>query len=73
MKKYKYRGYTIRATEATHASTGRPLYEIDNMKPAGTRPFITTIADARDFIRDAIEAGYYLDGAGRTHPVKPAK
>jgi hypothetical protein len=34
-----------------------PLYEIEGAvsKPRGLRPFITTIADAKDYISDALE------------------
>ena len=70
MKTYRYMGYDFRATEYTYAATLKPLYEIDDMKPAGTRPFITSIAQCREFIRDSIEAGYYLDGTGTYHDVK---
>ena len=69
MKSYRYMCYDFNATNITHANTGRPLYEINGMKPAGTRPFLTSIAETKVFIREAIETGYYLDGAGRTHPV----
>lgn len=67
MKEYKFRGYTFHATELTHAGTGRPLYEVDEVKEAGTRPFLTSVQQTREFIRNAEALGYWLDGAGRTH------
>ena len=67
MKNYRFMGYDFRATESIHANTGRPLYEIDDLKPAGTRPFLTSIKDVREFIREAVNLGYWIDGAGRTH------
>ena len=70
MKNYRYMGYDFRATSNTHANTGRPLYEVDGMKPAGMRPFLTTISETREFIRNAVEMGYWLDGNAGTHYVK---
>ena len=67
MKTYRYKGFAFRSTSSTHANTGRTLYEVDDMKPAETRPFLTSIRDACEFIRDAVNLGYWIDGAGRTH------
>lgn len=49
---YKYMGYTFRQTDITHGNTGRFLYEIDDLKPAGTRPFLTSISQVKQYIRD---------------------
>ena len=51
MKEYKYMGYTFRATSTIHANSGRNLYEIDDLKERGQRPFLTTIALCKDYIR----------------------
>lgn len=51
MKEYKYNGYTFRVTSIVHANTGRYLYEIDGLKPAGKRPFLTTIDGCKEYIR----------------------
>lgn len=54
MKEYTYKGFTFRATSTQHANTMRPLYEIDGLKCRGTRPFLTSIADCKQYIRRAI-------------------
>lgn len=51
MKEYKYYGYTFRITSIVHANSGRCLYEIDGLKPVGKRPFLTTIEQCREYIR----------------------
>lgn len=50
MREYKYKGYTFRATSTIHANSGRPLYEIDDLKERGKRPFLTTIDSCKDYI-----------------------
>jgi hypothetical protein len=49
MKEYKYKGYTFRATSTIHANSGRSLYEIDDLKERGKRPFLTTIGGCKDY------------------------
>lgn len=51
MKEYKYLGYTFRATNTIHANSGRYLYEIDDLKERGERPFLTTIDGCQEYIR----------------------
>ena len=51
MREYKYLGYTFRATSTIHANTGRNLYEIDDLKERGKRPFLTTIEACKEYIR----------------------
>ena len=51
-REYKYMGYTFRQTGITHGETGRFLYEIDDLKSAGNRPFLTSIEQVRQYIRD---------------------
>ena len=51
MTEYEYRGYTFRATSTVHANSGRSLYEIDGLKGRNARPFLTTIEDCREYIR----------------------
>ena len=50
-KTYRYMGYDFRATSTIHANSGRNLYEIDDLKERGKRPFLTTIEDCREYIR----------------------
>ena len=50
MKEYTYKGYTFRATSTIHANTMRPLYEIDNLKERGSRPFLTSIKACKEYI-----------------------
>lgn len=63
MKEYTYRGYTFRPTRtntevirnagADHPYTViRPVYEIDGLKEAGKRPFLTSAEQCREYIRD---------------------
>lgn len=59
-KEYKFRGYTYRATNImTEVMVQRfgaqrreihPLYEIDGLKEAGTRPFLTSINQVKGYI-----------------------
>lgn len=50
-KTYRYMGYDFRATSTIHGNTGRNLYEIDDLKERGKRPFLTTIDQCKDYIR----------------------
>ena len=60
MREYKYRGFTFRATDITtevlvnrFGETRReirPVYEIDELKDAMARPFLTSVNQCRDFI-----------------------
>jgi hypothetical protein len=60
VKEYKFRGYKFRATDITTEVTVtrfwqtrteiRPLYEIDGLKEAGTRPFLTSLNQVKDYI-----------------------
>lgn len=52
MKEYTYKGFTFRRTSILHANTLKPLYEIDELKECGQRPFLTTIKDCRYYIRE---------------------
>lgn len=60
MKEYTYKGYKFHATntmtEVRVMRFGRlntelrPVYEISDLKAAGKRPFLTTIAEVREYI-----------------------
>lgn len=62
MKSYTYKGRTFRATDTTttvhtkregdsyHHEVTRSLYEIDDLKDRGTRPFLTTIKEVKEYI-----------------------
>lgn len=50
MKTYRYRGYAFRATTIICANNGKPLYEIDGLKCCGSRPFLTSVRECREFI-----------------------
>lgn len=61
MKDYKYKGYTFRATSTMttiyvsdghggHNSRVVPLYEIDDLKERGKRPFLTSIEQCKVYI-----------------------
>lgn len=63
MKEYRYHGYRFRATDTTtdiYVSNGRggyrhkivPLYEIDELKPRGKRPFLTSVEMCKDYIAE---------------------
>lgn len=63
MNEYKYRGFTIRRTTTTtttriknahgyYAERLAYLYEIDGLKEAGKRPFLTSAEQCREYIRD---------------------
>ena len=67
MKNYKYMGYEFRATENICLNNMRKLYEIDGLKTAGERPFLTSIADVHDFIKNAVYDGYWMDGNANYH------
>lgn len=59
-REYKFRGYKFRATDTmTEVMVRRfgilrreihPLYEIDGLKEAGTRPFLTSLNQVKDYI-----------------------
>ena len=59
-KQYKYRGYTFYATDSTTETRVsrfgisrkeiRPLYQIDGLKDAGVRPFLTSLQQCKDYI-----------------------
>ena len=63
-KTYTYKGFTFRKTEARcyifKFAFGKPycttakMYEIEGLKPAGTRPFITSIREAKEFINKSL-------------------
>ena len=63
-KTYTYKGFTIRKTEAVcytfKFAFGKPCcytaktYEIEGLKSAGTRPFITSIREAKEFINKSL-------------------
>ena len=59
-REYKYMGFTFRQTDLVHGNTGKYLYEIDELKPAGSRPFLTSIAQVKECIREYKEFGYVL-------------
>ena len=66
---YTYKGFTIIRTKITtivniqtpYAEAGKTypiparLFEIEGLKPAGTRPFITNYIDAKNFINESLE------------------
>lgn len=60
-KTYAYRGYAFHQTDITtevyvpiddhlHRKEMRYIYEIEDLKPAGRRPFLTTVQECRDYI-----------------------
>jgi hypothetical protein len=60
---YRYMGYTFRPTNTmtevyvldrtrNYTKKTTPLYEIDGMKERGCRPFLTTIAQCKEYIRE---------------------
>ena len=63
-KTQTYKGFTIRQTETTcniiKMVFGEPygttanIYEIEGLKSAGTRPFITSIREAKEFINKSL-------------------
>lgn len=73
MKNYTYKGFKFHATENTCANNMRTLYEIDELKEAGQRPFLTSISETRAFIREATEYGYWIDGNANYHYLKRNK
>lgn len=60
MKDYTYKGYKFHATNTMtevrvmrfgrRTTELRPVYEISGLKEAGKRPFLTTIAECREYI-----------------------
>ena len=63
MNEYKYHGYTFRRTTTTTTTRTKNargyyverlayLYEIDGLKEAGKRPFLTSAEQCREYIRD---------------------
>lgn len=73
MKDYTYKGFKFRVTNNVCANNMRALYEIDGLKEAGCRPFLTSISETKDFIREAVECGYWMDGNGNYHYLKTEK
>ncbi|MBR4655867.1 MAG: hypothetical protein IKO68_04660 [Oscillospiraceae bacterium] len=68
MKAYTYKGYTFRATNTMttiyvsdghggHNSRTVPLYEIDDLKERGKRPFLTSIDQCKEYINDHEKQG----------------
>lgn len=65
-KTHTYKGFTFRKTEARcyifKFAFGKPycttakMYEIEGLKPAGTRPFITSIREAKEFIDTSVSS-----------------
>lgn len=55
-KTYRYKGYSFRATTIVLADTYQPLYEIDGLKEVGKRPFLTSIAECKEYINRMKEA-----------------
>ena len=66
MNEYKYHGFTIRRTTTTTTTRVKNargyyserlayLYEIDGLKEAGRRPFLTSAEQCREYIRDNAE------------------
>lgn len=62
MNEYKYRGFTIRRTtimttkriksaRGNYYERRADLYEIDDLKPVGKRPFLTSVEACREYIR----------------------
>lgn len=55
MKTYTYEGYRFRKSRITTDVRGRGVvqaYEIDDLKSPMTRPFLTTIEDCKEYIRE---------------------
>ena len=52
MKEYTYKGYTFRKTNVIHANSGKNLYEIYGLKEVGQKPFLTSIRECREYIRE---------------------
>lgn len=63
MKEYKYNGYTFRLTDTytenlvyhnwsrSHVKRLAQVYEIDGLKERCTRPFLTSIKQCKEYIR----------------------
>ena len=65
MTEYKYKGYTFWKVHTTtevilKAPNGNPytairnLYEIDGLKEAGKRPFLTSVAQCKEYINETV-------------------
>lgn len=52
MKEYTYKGYTFRKTNVVNANSGKNLYEIYGLKECGQKPYLFTINECRDYIRE---------------------
>ena len=50
MKTYTYKGHRFHMTDIICGNNGRNLYEIEGLKEAGHRPFLTSIKACREFI-----------------------
>jgi len=59
MKTYTYKGYTFYATDTTTDKPGTaepvPVYEVEGLKGACSRPFLTTIAECKEFIDECTQ------------------
>lgn len=66
MADYKYKGFTFRPTSTMtevnvlncfrcYVTKIVPVYEIDGMKDACKRPFLTSIAECKEYISSHIE------------------
>lgn len=54
----EYKGCTIRRSSSRHADSLKPLFGIEGrfQKPAAHRPFLTSVAQAKEWIADAAVA-----------------
>ena len=52
MKEYRYRGYSFRQTTTICSNNGRYLYEIDDLKERGIRPFLTSVRECMEYIKE---------------------
>lgn len=64
MKEYKYKGFTFRSTPTLHANSMRPLYEIEDLKERGMKPFLTSIAECKAFISKYVDDGEVWTSSG---------
>ena len=64
-REYTYMGHKFRPTKTMttvyvlnrarcYVEKSVPLYEIDGMKDCGTRPFLTTVAQCKEYNREEI-------------------
>ena len=49
-RKYAYKGVIYYKCGLSHPLTGKPLYEVLNVKSATSKPYLTTIRECRDYI-----------------------